>query len=89
MTRTIKAVYYAQDGGDGSQGFKVYPDLETLKNHAFDPRWNTPEEVEDKYEKALSAECPYEYGEIGNIDIEVEEVNGELRLAKSFSASLG
>lgn len=99
MKKIINAKYYAQDCGDGSQSFAVYPDLEILKEEAFENLFEPGEDLyegeqkrlDEMYEQALEGINSYEYGEIGDIQIEVnvDEATGEVTLAKSFYASLG
>ena len=84
---TCKTLY--RDGGDGSQSFQVHPDLASLRESEFVNEWDSPEEIEESYQRALSGESPYDYGEIGDLVILVKIVDGKPVLARPFGMSAG
>ncbi len=76
---TIKAIAVSRDHGDGSVGVAIYNDREHYINSQIDDD-TTREEVQEELEIIESGDDPYENGSLNEIDIELEEVDGKLRL---------
>lgn len=76
MKHIIKAIAYYSDGGDGSGTFSVYNNIDELqKDMDFD---------DETMELIKSGDDPYENGEIDEVSIVIEEVDGKFKLATDF-----
>ncbi len=86
LVKTINAVAYYRDGGDGGGSFYVFNTLEELKASMFPvDTYHTREEQDKKFQSVLDEESPYEDGEICKVNIHLQESpDGTLRLAKPF-----
>ena len=94
--RQLKVVGFYTDGGDGGGGFTVYNDREHYLREEREYEAKYPKlaqyrttTAEERWAKAESGDDSYEDGELATATIEVEEDNGELRLAKSFTLHWG
>jgi hypothetical protein len=94
--RQVKIVGFYTDGGDGGGGFTVYNDREHYlrEEREYEAKYPTLAEfrtttAEERWDRAKSGDSPYEDGELAAVTIELEEVDGELRLAKSFTLHWG
>lgn len=88
MKHKIKVYSYMSDGGDGGGSTTVYGSLEELKADCFD-HYETEEEKDEAYQLALDGESMYDYGEIDEDTLEIEEVDGKLKMVGSLSFHWG
>ncbi len=90
MTIKLNVVAYYRDGSDGGGSIFICNNLDELREARFKPdNWNSAEKCEKRFQSALSGKCPYEYGEISNLTIEVEATDGGLRLARYLHIHYG
>jgi hypothetical protein len=83
MKHKIKVYSYMSDGGDGGGNVSVYGSLEELKADCFD-HFDSDEERDEAFQAALDGESMYDYGEIDEDTLELEEVDGKLKLVNSL-----
>lgn len=75
----VKAFY--MDGGDDGGGFSLYNDKEHYIKE--ESKYSSPEEAEERWDKAESSYDPYEDGKISDVTIELENDRGNWKLTKS------
>ena len=87
----IPVVTYWSDGKDGGGSLRVYNTLDELRENLFKPdEWTTKEDCQKRFQSALDGDNPYEDGEIGETELEIEALSdGSMKLAKSFYVHYG
>ena len=99
VTHKIDVVCRAQDGGDG--GFTIHfynSEKEMLDNHPLGRKWemvdgkmvnHTVALTEQQEKDILLEDDPYKTGYITKKTIELESIDGKLRLVKGLSIHFG